>query len=188
MTFSWDLAWLSLWLLDFEMYMIYWDEGNCWMNLNMAAARSFILFHVVFGFLHHGLGLISDYKLCGDPECESKLIIYIQKERLDWNCDVCLPVHLIIIWLCAKYFNYVIHVQVIVMLSYLWVFLFFFSFLISSGMISRVQAQRDHTAKDCRFLNLKKGDMITVYYKLTGKRNDLWAGSVSLPFSGSVLD
>ncbi|CAM4648410.1 unnamed protein product [Leuciscus chuanchicus] len=46
------------------------------------------------------------------------------------------------------------------------------------GMISRVQAQRDHTAKDCRFLNLKKGDMITVYYKLTGKRNDLWAGSI----------
>lgn len=67
-------------------------------------------------------------------------------------------------------------------------FFVFFSFLISSGMISRVQAQRDHTAKDCRFLNLKKGDMITVYYKLTGKRNDLWAGSVSLPFSGSVLD
>ncbi|XP_039528818.1 melanoma inhibitory activity protein 2 isoform X3 [Pimephales promelas] len=86
------------------------------MNPNMAAVRSFILFHVAFGFLHHGLGLISDYKLCGDPECES--------------------------------------------------------------MISRVQAQRDHTAKDCRFLNLKKGDMITVYYKLTGKRNDLWAGSI----------
>ncbi|XP_077095166.1 cTAGE family member 5 isoform X5 [Siphateles boraxobius] len=86
------------------------------MNPNMAAVRSFILFQVVFGFLHHGLGLISDYKLCGDPECES--------------------------------------------------------------MISRVQAQRDHIAKDCRFLNLKKGDMITVYYKLTGKRNDLWAGSI----------
>ncbi|XP_067311955.1 cTAGE family member 5 isoform X4 [Pseudorasbora parva] len=86
------------------------------MNPNMAALRSFILFHIVFGFLHHGLGLISDYKLCGDPECES--------------------------------------------------------------MISRVQAQRDHSAKDCRFLNFKKGEMITVYYKLTGKRNDLWAGSI----------
>lgn len=74
--------------------------------------------------------------------------------------------------------------------SYCQAFLFlsFFPFLISSGMISRVQAQRDHTAKDCRFLNLKKGDMITVYYKLTGKRNDLWAGSVSVPFSGSGHD
>uniref|UniRef100_A0A8C1ITC6 MIA SH3 domain ER export factor 2 n=1 Tax=Cyprinus carpio TaxID=7962 RepID=A0A8C1ITC6_CYPCA len=82
----------------------------------MAAVHTFILFHIVFGFLHQGLGLISDYKLCGDPECES--------------------------------------------------------------MISRVQAQRDHSAKDCRFLNFKKGDIITVYYKLTGKRNDLWAGSI----------
>uniref|UniRef100_A0A8C1XD21 SH3 domain-containing protein n=1 Tax=Cyprinus carpio TaxID=7962 RepID=A0A8C1XD21_CYPCA len=82
----------------------------------MAAVHAFILFHIVFGFLHQGLGLISDYKLCGDPECES--------------------------------------------------------------MISRVQAQRDHSAKDCRFLNFKKGDIITVYYKLTGKRNDLWAGSI----------
>ncbi|XP_026142195.1 endoplasmic reticulum export factor CTAGE5-like isoform X1 [Carassius auratus] len=82
----------------------------------MAAVYAFILFQIVFSFLHQGLGLISDYKLCGDPECER--------------------------------------------------------------MISRVQAQRDHSAKDCRFLNFKKGDMITVYYKLTGKRNDLWAGSI----------
>ncbi|XP_043119280.1 cTAGE family member 8 isoform X5 [Puntigrus tetrazona] len=82
----------------------------------MAAVHAFILFHIVFGFLHQGLGLISDYKLCGDPECES--------------------------------------------------------------MISRVQALRDNNAKDCRFLNFKKGDIITVYYKLTGKRNDLWAGSI----------
>ncbi|XP_050989014.1 transport and Golgi organization protein 1 homolog isoform X4 [Labeo rohita] len=82
----------------------------------MAAVHALVLFHIVFGFLHQSLGLISDYKLCGDPECES--------------------------------------------------------------MISRVQAQRDHSAKDCRFLNFKKGDIITVYYKLTGKRNDLWAGSM----------
>ncbi|XP_048046808.1 cTAGE family member 2 isoform X4 [Megalobrama amblycephala] len=86
------------------------------MNPNMAAVHSFILFHIVFGFLHHSLGLISDYKLCGDPECES--------------------------------------------------------------MLSRVEAQRDHSAEDCRFLNFRKGEMITVYYKLTGKRNDLWAGSI----------
>lgn len=55
-------------------------------------------------------------------------------------------------------------------------------------MLSRVEAQRDHSAEDCRFLNFRKGEMITVYYKLTGKRNDLWAGSVSLLFSGSVLN
>lgn len=64
----------------------------------------------------------------------------------------------------------------------------FCPFLITSGMISRVEAQRDHSSKDCRFLNFRKGEMITVYYKLTGKRNDLWAGSVSLLFSGSVLN
>lgn len=64
----------------------------------------------------------------------------------------------------------------------------FCPFLITSGMISRVEAQRDHSAEDCRFLNFRKGEMITVYYKLTGKRNDLWAGSVSLLFSGSVLN
>ncbi|XP_059374604.1 cTAGE family member 2-like isoform X4 [Carassius carassius] len=82
----------------------------------MTAVHAYIFFHIVFGYLHQGLGLISDYKLCGDPQCES--------------------------------------------------------------MISHVQAQRDHSAKDCRFLNFKTGDIITVYYKLTGKRNDLWAGSI----------
>ncbi|XP_056332626.1 melanoma inhibitory activity protein 2 isoform X3 [Danio aesculapii] len=86
----------------------------------MAAVHSFILFQMFFGFFHQGLALISDYKICGDPECER--------------------------------------------------------------MISRVQAQRDHAAKDCRFLNFKKGDLITVYYKLTGKRNDLWAGSTEKLF------
>nr|XP_021322998.1 melanoma inhibitory activity protein 2 isoform X4 [Danio rerio] len=90
------------------------------MNPNMAAVHSFILFQMFFGFLHQGLALISDYKFCGDPECER--------------------------------------------------------------MISRVQAQRDHVTKDCRFLNFKKGDIITVYYKLTGKRNDLWAGSTEKLF------
>ncbi|TRZ02728.1 hypothetical protein DNTS_011103 [Danionella cerebrum] len=58
----------------------------------------------------------TDYKLCGDPECES--------------------------------------------------------------MLCRVQAQRDHVSEDCLFLNFKKGEMITVYFKLTGKRNDLWGGSI----------
>ncbi|XP_066532064.1 cTAGE family member 5 [Hoplias malabaricus] len=47
-----------------------------------------------------------------------------------------------------------------------------------ASMMSRVQALRDHRAQDCRFLSFKKGDMIVVYYKLSGKRSDLWAGSI----------
>ncbi|XP_053488820.1 melanoma inhibitory activity protein 2 isoform X2 [Ictalurus furcatus] len=46
----------------------------------------------------------------------------------------------------------------------------------------RVQALRDHHAQDCRFLSFKKGDMIDVYYKLTRKRSDLWAGSTDKQF------
>ncbi|XP_037398005.1 melanoma inhibitory activity protein 2 isoform X5 [Pygocentrus nattereri] len=45
-------------------------------------------------------------------------------------------------------------------------------------MMSRVQALRDHHSPDCRFLSFKKGDMIVVYHKLSGKRNDVWAGSI----------
>uniref|UniRef100_A0A3Q3W2Q5 SH3 domain-containing protein n=1 Tax=Mola mola TaxID=94237 RepID=A0A3Q3W2Q5_MOLML len=44
----------------------------------------------------------------------------------------------------------------------------------------RVQAIRDYHGKDCRFLSFKKGDTIYIYHKLTGKREDLWAGSVRL--------
>uniref|UniRef100_A0AAQ6ISW9 SH3 domain-containing protein n=2 Tax=Anabas testudineus TaxID=64144 RepID=A0AAQ6ISW9_ANATE len=66
------------------------------------------------------LGLLSDYKICGDPECES--------------------------------------------------------------LLSRVQATRDHHGKDCRFLNFRRGDTIFVYHKLTGKREDLWAGTIDRQF------
>ncbi|KAG9268960.1 hypothetical protein AMEX_G17995 [Astyanax mexicanus] len=45
-------------------------------------------------------------------------------------------------------------------------------------MMSRVQALKDHQARDCRFLSFRKGDMIEVYHKLWGKRSDLWAGSI----------
>ncbi|XP_056623879.1 melanoma inhibitory activity protein 2 isoform X4 [Triplophysa dalaica] len=86
----------------------------------MADVHVFILFYVGLGVLHQGLGLISDYKVCGDPDCAS--------------------------------------------------------------MMSRVQAQRDYSAQDCRFLNFRKGDIITVYYKLSGKRSDLWAGSIDKLF------
>lgn len=46
------------------------------------------------------------------------------------------------------------------------------------GLMSRVQAIRDHHSKDCRFLSFRRGDTIFVYHKLTGKREDLWAGTV----------
>lgn len=38
----------------------------------MADVHVFILFYVGLGVLHQGLGLISDYKVCGDPNCASK--------------------------------------------------------------------------------------------------------------------
>lgn len=53
-------------------------------------------------------------------------------------------------------------------------------FLVYVGLFSRVQAVRDHHSKDCRFLTFRRGEIIFVYHKLTGKRDDLWAGSVCL--------
>ncbi|KAI4804632.1 hypothetical protein KUCAC02_026253, partial [Chaenocephalus aceratus] len=69
---------------------------------------------------HLNLGMLSDYKICGDSECES--------------------------------------------------------------LMSRVQAIRDHRGKDCRFLSFRRGDTIFVYHKLTGRRNELWAGSIDKQF------
>ncbi|KAK5618959.1 hypothetical protein CRENBAI_006874 [Crenichthys baileyi] len=48
--------------------------------------------------------------------------------------------------------------------------------------MSRVQAIKNHKGKDCRFLNFRRGDTIFVYHKLTGKREDLWAGSIDKQF------
>ncbi|XP_013869225.1 cTAGE family member 5 isoform X2 [Austrofundulus limnaeus] len=73
---------------------------------------------VIFPCLN--VGLLSDYKICGDSECES--------------------------------------------------------------LMSRVQAVKDHHGKDCRFLSFRRGDTIFVYHKLTGKREDLWAGSIDKQF------
>ncbi|XP_073339530.1 cTAGE family member 5 isoform X2 [Pagrus major] len=76
---------------------------------------------ILFVILPHiSLGLLSDYKICGDSECESPM--------------------------------------------------------------SRVQAIRDYQGKDCRFLSFRKGDNIFVYHKLTGKREDLWAGTIDRQF------
>ncbi|XP_051941621.1 cTAGE family member 2 isoform X2 [Hippocampus zosterae] len=50
------------------------------------------------------------------------------------------------------------------------------------SLMSRVQAVRDHHGKDCRFLSFRKGETISVYHKLTGKRSHLWAGSMNKQF------
>uniref|UniRef100_A0A673B9Q9 SH3 domain-containing protein n=1 Tax=Sphaeramia orbicularis TaxID=375764 RepID=A0A673B9Q9_9TELE len=41
-------------------------------------------------------------------------------------------------------------------------------------------AVQDFQGPDCRFLSFKKSETIYVYYKLSGKRSDMWAGSVSI--------
>ncbi|XP_067895367.1 cTAGE family member 5 isoform X2 [Heterodontus francisci] len=48
--------------------------------------------------------------------------------------------------------------------------------------LSRVKATMDYTGRDCRFLTFKSGDSIFVYFMLTGKRDDLWAGSIGKQF------
>ncbi|XP_077587682.1 cTAGE family member 5 [Stigmatopora nigra] len=50
------------------------------------------------------------------------------------------------------------------------------------SLISRVQTVRDHHGKDCRYLSFRQGETIFVYHKLTGKRSNLWAGSINKQF------
>ncbi|KPP61188.1 hypothetical protein Z043_120745, partial [Scleropages formosus] len=45
------------------------------------------------------------------------------------------------------------------------------------SFLSRVQATQNYKGPDCRFLSFQRGHVIFVYYKLSGKRDDLWAGS-----------
>ncbi|XP_055721214.1 transport and Golgi organization protein 1 homolog isoform X4 [Salvelinus fontinalis] len=89
-------------------------------RVDMAASQKYIWTFTIFIFPILTWGLLSDFKICGDSECES--------------------------------------------------------------LLSRVRATRDHRGKDCRFLNFKKGDVIFVYHKLSGKRDDLWAGSIDRQF------
>ncbi|KAF6351815.1 MIA SH3 domain ER export factor 2 [Rhinolophus ferrumequinum] len=49
-------------------------------------------------------------------------------------------------------------------------------------LISRVLAIRDYRGADCRYLNFTKGEEISVYVKLAGEREDLWAGSKGKDF------
>ncbi|XP_047468001.1 melanoma inhibitory activity protein 2 isoform X2 [Mugil cephalus] len=90
------------------------------MDLSHACRFLLIIGAALVIFPHFNLGLLSDYKVCGDSECES--------------------------------------------------------------LMSRVQAIRDYHGKDCRYLSFRRGDTIFVYHKLTGKREDLWAGTIDKQF------
>ncbi|XP_042533734.1 melanoma inhibitory activity protein 2 isoform X4 [Dipodomys spectabilis] len=49
-------------------------------------------------------------------------------------------------------------------------------------LISRVLAVKNYTGPDCRYLNFTEGEEISVYIKLSGEREDLWAGSKGKDF------
>ncbi|XP_043844192.1 melanoma inhibitory activity protein 2 isoform X4 [Dromiciops gliroides] len=49
-------------------------------------------------------------------------------------------------------------------------------------LISRAVAIRDYKGPDCQYLNFKTGEEISVYAKLSGEREDLWAGSKGRDF------
>ncbi|XP_066532592.1 transport and Golgi organization protein 1 homolog [Hoplias malabaricus] len=51
-----------------------------------------------------------------------------------------------------------------------------------SMLLVRGKAAKDFSGPDCRFLSFKKGETIYVYYKLSGQRSDVWAGSVGSSF------
>ncbi|XP_058522351.1 melanoma inhibitory activity protein 2 isoform X2 [Ochotona princeps] len=49
-------------------------------------------------------------------------------------------------------------------------------------LLSRVLAMSDYRGPDCRYLNFTKGEEISVFVKLAGEREDLWAGSKGKDF------
>ncbi|XP_024075031.1 transport and Golgi organization protein 1 homolog isoform X2 [Terrapene carolina triunguis] len=51
-----------------------------------------------------------------------------------------------------------------------------------SMLMYRGKAKQDFKGPDCRFINLKEGEAVYVYYKLIGKSTELWAGSVGSEF------
>ncbi|XP_061563516.1 transport and Golgi organization protein 1 homolog [Cololabis saira] len=51
-----------------------------------------------------------------------------------------------------------------------------------SMLLCRGKAEKDWSGPDCRFLSFKKSETVYVYYKLSGRRADLWAGSVGSNF------
>lgn len=55
---------------------------------------------------------------------------------------------------------------------------FFCTFFLDT--ISLARAEEDYNASDCRFVNIKKGQLIYVYSKLVKEKDfeEFWAGSV----------
>ncbi|XP_035764322.1 transport and Golgi organization protein 1 homolog isoform X2 [Neolamprologus brichardi] len=51
-----------------------------------------------------------------------------------------------------------------------------------SMLLCRGKAVNDFSGPDCRFLSFKKSETVYVYYKLSGRRPDIWAGSVGSHF------
>uniref|UniRef100_A0A8D0GRG7 Transport and Golgi organization protein 1 homolog n=1 Tax=Sphenodon punctatus TaxID=8508 RepID=A0A8D0GRG7_SPHPU len=51
-----------------------------------------------------------------------------------------------------------------------------------SKLMCRGKATQDFRGPDCRFVNIKEGETVYVYYKLTGGSAELWAGSVGNEF------
>ncbi|KAH0620521.1 hypothetical protein JD844_021055 [Phrynosoma platyrhinos] len=54
--------------------------------------------------------------------------------------------------------------------------------------MSRVLTIKDYRGPDCRYLNFKAGEEIMVYFKLSRKREDLWAGSKGTDFGYFPMD
>ncbi|XP_054836026.1 transport and Golgi organization protein 1 homolog isoform X2 [Eublepharis macularius] len=51
-----------------------------------------------------------------------------------------------------------------------------------SMLMCRGKAVKDFQGPDCRFVDFKEGESVYVYYKLAGRTNELWAGSVGSEF------
>uniref|UniRef100_A0A670HWS3 Transport and Golgi organization protein 1 homolog n=1 Tax=Podarcis muralis TaxID=64176 RepID=A0A670HWS3_PODMU len=49
-------------------------------------------------------------------------------------------------------------------------------------LMCRGKAVKDFKGPDCRFVDFKEGESVYVYYKLTGRTHELWAGSVGNEF------
>ncbi|XP_054617733.1 transport and Golgi organization protein 1 homolog [Dunckerocampus dactyliophorus] len=57
-----------------------------------------------------------------------------------------------------------------------------------SMLLCRGKAVEDFSGPDCRFLSFKKSETVYVYYKLSGRRPDIWAGSVGSHFGYFPMD
>ncbi|XP_077196256.1 transport and Golgi organization protein 1 homolog isoform X2 [Paroedura picta] len=51
-----------------------------------------------------------------------------------------------------------------------------------SMLMCRGKAVKDFKGPDCRFVEFKEGEFVYVYFKLAGRTNELWAGSVGSEF------